>query len=196
MQVSGQTVTAATAQQLMVSLGGVVQNPGTDYTVSTSTITFTTAPASGLSFFAILMGDALNVGTPSDGTVTSAKLGSSLTLAGRTTVAASLGTVSALGSVTTNQTLDLATANNFSMTLGGNITLNSPSNISAGQAGAVVITQDGTGGRTMTFNTIWKFPSGSIPSLSTAANAIDVLVYYVESATRITAKVLLDVKNP
>ena len=196
MQVSGQTVTAATAQQLMVSLGGVVQNPGTDYTVSTSTITFTTAPTSGLSFFAILMGDALNVGTPSDGTVTSAKLGSSLTLAGRTTVAASLGTVSALGTVTTDQALDLATANNFSMTLGGNITLDSPSNISAGQCGAVVITQDGTGSRTMTFNTIWKFPSGSIPSLSTAANAIDVLVYYVESATRITAKVLLDVKNP
>lgn len=73
-------VTAGTAQQLLVSLGGVIQNPNIDYTVSTNTITFTTAPASGLSFFGVLMGDTLNVGTPSDGTVTSAKLASDLTI--------------------------------------------------------------------------------------------------------------------
>ena len=196
MTVSGQSVTSGSAQQLLVSLGGVIQNPDTDYTVSTNTITFTTAPASGLSFFAILMGQPLNTGTPADSTVTSAKLTNNLTLGGRTTVASSLGTVSALGSVTTNQTLDLTTANNFSMTLGGSITLNQPSNMAAGQAGIVVITQDGTGGRTVTFNTTWKFPSGSAPTLSTAANAVDVLVFYVESATRITAKMLLDVRNP
>ena len=34
--------------QLVLSLGGVVQNPGTDFTVSGSTLTFTTAPASGI----------------------------------------------------------------------------------------------------------------------------------------------------
>ena len=194
--VSGQAVTAGSAQQLLVSLGGVIQNPGTDYTVSTNTITFTTNPASGLDFFAILMGQPLNVGTPGDSTVTSAKLVDDLTLGGRTTVASSLGTVSALGNVSTNQTLDFDTANNFSMTLTGNITLNSPSNIAAGQAGIVVITQDGTGSRTMVFNTIWKFPGGTIPTLSTAGGSVDALVWYAESATRITAKMLLDVRNP
>lgn len=194
--VSGQAVTAGSAQQLLVSLGGVIQNPGTDYTVSTNTITFTTNPASGLDFFAILMGQPLNVGTPGDSTVTSAKLVDDLTLGGRTTVASSLGTVSALGNVSTNQTLDFDTANNFSMTLTGNITLNSPSNIAAGQAGIVVITQDGTGSRTMGFNTIWKFPGGTIPTLSTAGGSVDALVWYAESATRITAKMLLDVRNP
>lgn len=194
--VSSAAVSAGTAQQLLVSLGGVIQNPGTDYTVSTNSITFTTAPASGLSFFGVLMGDTLNIGTPSDSTITSAKLTSNLSLAGRTTVVSSLGTVSALGTVTTNQTLDLTTANNFSMTLGGSITLNQPSNMAAGQAGIVVITQDGTGGRTMTFNTTWKFPSGTAPTLTTTASAVDVLVFYVESATRITAKMLSDVKNP
>ena len=152
------------------------------------------------------MGSPLNVGTPGDTTVstaklvddavTSAKLAEDLTLGGRTTVASSLGTVSALGNVNTNQTLDFDAANNFSMTLTGNITLNSPSNIAAGQAGIVVITQDGTGSRTMGFNTIWKFPAGSIPTLTTTASAVDVLVWYAESGTRITAKMLLDVRNP
>jgi len=74
MQVGGQNVSAGTPAQLLISLGGVIQQPTTDYTVSTSSLTFVTAPASGLSFFAILMGDALSVGTPADGTVSTAKL--------------------------------------------------------------------------------------------------------------------------
>lgn len=78
--VSNQAVTAATAQQLMISLGGVIQNPGVDYTVSTNTITFTTNPASGLDFFGVLLGDAINTGTPSDGTVTTAKLAADLSV--------------------------------------------------------------------------------------------------------------------
>lgn len=73
-------VTAGTAYQLLISVGGVVQEPGVDYTVSTNTITFTTAPTTGLSFFGVLMGDTLNIGTPSDGTITDAKLGSITTL--------------------------------------------------------------------------------------------------------------------
>ena len=194
--VSSQAVSVGSPQQLLISLGGVIQNPGTDYTISTNTITFTTNPASGLDFFGILMGSPLNIGTPGDSTVTSAKLVDDLTLGGRTTVASSLGTVSALGNVNTNQTLDFDTANNFSMTLTGNITLNSPTNIAAGQAGIVIITQDGTGSRTMGFNTIWKFPGGTVPTLTTAGGSVDALVWYAESATRITAKMLLDVRNP
>jgi len=38
-------------QNLLVSLGGVVQQPGTDYTVSAATLTFTTAPAASVGFF-------------------------------------------------------------------------------------------------------------------------------------------------
>lgn len=78
--VGGLNVTAGSAEQLLVSLGGVIQNPGADYSVSTNSITFTTAPGSGLDFFAILMGDAVNVGTPADGSVTSVKLASDLTV--------------------------------------------------------------------------------------------------------------------
>jgi len=78
--VGGLNVTAASAEQLIVSLGGVIQKPDSDYSVNTNSITFTTAPGSGLDFFAVLMGDAVNVGTPADGSVTSVKLASDLTV--------------------------------------------------------------------------------------------------------------------
>ena len=74
MQVGSTNVTAGSAFQLLISLGGVIQEPGTDFTVSGSTITFTTAPAASLSFFGILMGQPLNTATPGDSTVTGAKI--------------------------------------------------------------------------------------------------------------------------
>ena len=54
-------VSPVNAQSLTVSLGGVVQEPGTDYTVSGSNITFTTAPNSGLDFFAINRATATDI---------------------------------------------------------------------------------------------------------------------------------------
>jgi hypothetical protein len=73
-------VTAGSASQLLISLGGVIQQPDVDYTVSTNSITFTTPPTGGLSFFGVLCGDALNVGAPADGSVTSAKLAGGLSV--------------------------------------------------------------------------------------------------------------------
>ena len=74
--VSGSNVSPGTANDIIVSLGGVIQNPNTDYTIAGSTLTFTTAPASGLSFFAVVLGQGIDrdVGTPSDSSVTAAKL--------------------------------------------------------------------------------------------------------------------------
>ena len=76
LQVSGSNVSPGTANDIIVSLGGVIQNPNQDYTIAGSTLTFTTAPTSGLSFFAVVLGQGIDsdVGTPSDGSVTTAKL--------------------------------------------------------------------------------------------------------------------------
>lgn len=103
------------------------------------------------------------------------------------------GTVSALTDGATI-TPDFAAANNFSVTLGGNRTLANPSNQTAGQSGVIVITQDGTGSRTLAYGSYWKFSNGTAPTLTTTASAVDVLVYYVESSTRISAKLITDVK--
>ena len=73
LQVNGQNVSPGSANAIIISLGGVVQNPGTDYTVAGSTITFTTNPASGLSFFGLVLGQGVDTGVPSDGSVTLAK---------------------------------------------------------------------------------------------------------------------------
>ena len=66
--------------QLVLSLGGVIQNPGTDFTVSGSTLTFTTAPASGLSFFCIIYGGGGGFATPGDLTVTTSKFASGVAI--------------------------------------------------------------------------------------------------------------------
>ena len=52
----------------------MVQNPGTDYTIAASTITFTTAPASGLSFFGVVLAQSIDIETTADNTVTTAKI--------------------------------------------------------------------------------------------------------------------------
>jgi len=91
-------------------------------------------------------------------------------------------------------TPDFAASNNFSVTLGGNRTLANPTNITAGQSGVIVITQDGTGSRTLAYGSYFKFAGGTAPTLTTTAAAVDVLAYYVESSTRITAKLIADVK--
>lgn len=91
-------------------------------------------------------------------------------------------------------TPDFAVANNFSVTLGGNRTLANPSNQTAGQTITIVITQDGTGGRTLAYGSNYKFAGGTAPTLTTTANAVDTLVMYVESASRITCRLINDVK--
>ncbi len=72
--VSSATIEPVSAQQLLISVGGVMQNPSDDYTVSGSTITFTTAPSAGLTFFGVFLGQALSLNTIADGSVTISSL--------------------------------------------------------------------------------------------------------------------------
>jgi hypothetical protein len=66
-----------TANNCIVSLNGVIQSPTSAYTISGSTIVFSDAlTASDSIDFILVLGDVLNIGTPSDGTITSAKLAS------------------------------------------------------------------------------------------------------------------------
>ena len=89
-------------------------------------------------------------------------------------------------------TADFAAANNFSVTLGGNRTLANPTNVVVGQSGIIKISQDGTGSRTLAFGSSWDFPAGVTPTLTTTANAVDILAYYVDGSTNITARLVGD----
>ena len=77
LQRDSQNFVPSAAQNLIVSINGVIQAPGTAYTVSGSTIDFGgVSVASGDIDFIVAMGESVDVGTPSDGTVTSSKLSS------------------------------------------------------------------------------------------------------------------------
>jgi hypothetical protein len=62
------------ANHLLVSLNGVIQKAGSSFTVSGSTLTFSSALTSSDSIdFVLALGNVLDIGTPSDATVTNAK---------------------------------------------------------------------------------------------------------------------------
>jgi hypothetical protein len=75
MQVGGVNVSPETANHMLVSLNGILQAPTTSYTVSGSTITFASNLVTGdvINFIQIL-GSVLDLGVPSDDTVSLAKL--------------------------------------------------------------------------------------------------------------------------
>ncbi len=109
--------------------------------------------------------------------------------------AAQRGSISALGNQSGTITLDMATANNVSLTLNANSTntLANPTNLTAGQSGAIFIAQDATGSRTLAYGTQWDFVGGTTPTLTTAANAVDVLVYSVRTTSSIAAQLLTNI---
>ena len=73
--------------------------------------------------------------------------------------------------------LNLQTQQVSKVTLGGNRTFNAPSNHAAGLVCVLTIIQDGTGSRTATFNSAYKFAGGTAPTLTTTASARDILVF-------------------
>ena len=91
-------------------------------------------------------------------------------------------------------TIDMATACHHSVTLGGNRTFAAPSNQVVGQSGSIFITQDGTGSRTASFNSAFKFVGGTAPTLTTTAAAVDRIDYVILSSNVIHCAVSLDVK--
>ena len=81
--------------------------------------------------------------------------------------------------LTDGATIDwnLSTQQVAKVTLGGNRTLNAPTNQQAGAFYSLAIIQDGTGSRTLTFNSAYKFTGASAPTLTTTASAKDIIIF-------------------
>lgn len=106
----------------------------------------------------------------------------------------SLGTQVALTSTTGSIAVDLLLSNNFTHTFTENTTLANPTNMIAGQSGIISFTQHASSPKTLAFGSYWDFPGGTVPSVTASNGAFDTLVYFVESSTRITCRLLADVK--
>ena len=70
-----------------------------------------------------------------------------------------------------------ATQDVCKVTLGGNRTLNAPTNPTTGQFISLLAIQDGTGSRTLSFNAIYEFKDDTAPTLTTTAAKGDVFVF-------------------
>ena len=132
-----------------------------------------------------LMTTGGNIVIPDDGTIGSATDADAIAIASTGVVTFSQNTVAATDTDTSNTgsiTLDFAGSQNFVLTFTGNVTLANPSTEVVGQAGIIVCIQDGTGRRTLSLGTDYETAAGGGITLSTAANAVDVIPYFVKAA--------------
>lgn len=72
---------------------------------------------------------------------------------------------------------DVSVAQVAKVTLGGNRTFGAPTNQVAGAFYGLLVIQDGTGSRTGAWNSVFKFPTATAPTLTTTANAKDFFVF-------------------
>jgi len=220
--------------QLLVSHDGVLQKPGTDYTLASggTQITFTTAPASGASIFIVEISGA--VGGPLDSDLNGAELildadgdtsitadtddqidikianadhiklatSSGDTVIQPTTDAKDIiikqfdgtelvnfndGAYSSFTSAAVNPEATLTDGSTVSwnaltqpvckVTLAGNRTLSSATGGVTGQFISILVIQDGTGSRTITWNAAYEFKDDTAPTLTTTAAKGDIFVF-------------------
>ena len=220
--------------QLLVSHDGVIQKPGTDYSLASggTQITFSTAPASGASIFIVEISGA--VGGPLASDLNGAELildvdadttlradtddqidfkianadhfklatSSGDTVIQPTTDAKDIiikqfdgtelvnfndGAYSSFTSAAVNPEATLTDGSTVSwnaltqpvckVTLAGNRTLSSATGGVTGQFISILVVQDGTGSRTITWNAAYEFKDDTAPTLTTTAAKGDIFVF-------------------
>ena len=70
----GKSYKPGSGNALLVSLGGVIQEAGSAFTVTNDQITFSNPPTVGATMFIIALGNSITIGTPADGTINAEKL--------------------------------------------------------------------------------------------------------------------------
>jgi len=188
MQVGSVNVVPESANHMIVSLNGVIQKPGSSFTVSSSTITFDSNLATGDSIdFIYLLGNTLDIGIPSDSTVTSGKLSGNLVTPGTLDVNGQelILDADADTSITadTDDQIDIkiAGADDFQFT----------ANTFTAQSGSSVVVPDGglTLGSTAVSSTAAELNFNDITTLGTSA-ASKTLTADANGLTKITGAVL------
>ena len=165
----------ANENEIALFINNVRQEPGSGYayTASGTTLTLSSAITGSDSMYAVFIGKAVQTITPSSGSLTASMIstGSSFDFP----VQIYFGEET----LTDGATIDwnLQTQQVAKVTLGGNRTLNAPTNQNAGGFYSLLIVQDGGGSRTLNFNSAYKFTGASAPTLTTTPSAKDLIVF-------------------
>lgn len=119
LQVGGTNVAPESANHMLVSLNGILQKPGSSYTISSSTMTFASNLATGdVIDFVQILGNVLDIGQPSDDTVTAAKLATT-SITGQTAETSAADAVTILIHDNSASALRKMTRSNFLSGVGG-----------------------------------------------------------------------------
>jgi len=106
-------------------------------------------------------------------------------------------TINTVPSVSNVFTPSFSTNNFFTVSLANNETLaNATADSSTiGQSGAIFVIQSSAGSKTLSFGLAYKFPANSPPTITTTANAVDMVVYTVRKANSFICDIVQDVGN-
>ena len=134
-------VTPTNNQSLVVNLGGVIQDPTDDYTITNNNIVFSTAPVSGLSFSAILLGTSYSTVSQTSEYASVAGIATYASNAGISTYASNAGIATYASTAGISTVAENLT--NSPNIIVGSVTANSVSvgsNIEIGNAGVITAT--------------------------------------------------------
>jgi len=95
--------------------------------------------------------------------------------------------IHSLGSVSGTVTPDFANGRVQEMTLTGTTTIANPLNVRPGATYILIIAQDGTGNRAVSWGSAYKWPNGSAPNLATGANTVHVVSLVARSSSFLAA---------
>lgn len=89
------------------------------------------------------------------------------------------------GSSGSTKAIDWSQGDRQKLTLSANCTI-SFSNPTAGQALTLIVAQDGTGGKSLSFPVAVKWVNAEVPTFSSAANAVDILIFIYDGTNYYT----------
>jgi len=165
----------ANENEIALFINNVRQEPGSSYayTASGTTLTLSAATSASDTMYCVFIGKAVQTVTPASGTLTESMISTASSFDFPVQIYFGEETLTDGANIDWN----LQTQQVAKVTLGGNRTLNAPTNQNAGGFYSLLIIQDGTGSRTLSFNSTYKFTGATAPTLTTTASAKDLIVF-------------------
>jgi hypothetical protein len=206
-RVATANITPLNVENLLISLAGIIQEPNVSFTLSGSTLTFAVAPPAGADFFGVALGQALNANNANNADYLNGHSESQLNVNSAFYVGCTTPTFSRVGmgtnvhanavAVMAGQyfsplvddgnsggfpTIDWNAGNEHKITLTDNASIDFSNPLSGGRY-VLLVFQDGTGGRTVTWPASVAWPSATPPTLTTGAGKMDIVTFFYDSTT-------------